>query len=586
MMRSLRFSAGRIAWLAVALVLAAIALTIHGLIPAYAEVRHGRLDAGYLPSSDCRKCHAQNYATWHRTFHRTMTQDAGPAAILGDFERDNVITYEGVRAEMVHERGRYWMNLTDAQGKHQQLEIIRTVGSRRMQQYLTKTGDKWFRLPVAYDLVQHRWMHLNGSFFHADGGEYTQHLAEWNSNCVFCHNVKAQPGLDWENKSWNTEVAELGIACGACHGRAGEHAQAALSPVTRYRWHLRDQSAPLIAVTNPAKVDSDRAAMICAHCHAQRLPSPPDRIRTILSAGDPFDAGEDLRNFYRPVQRDSKVGDFSFATRFWADGTPRLTAYEYQAMTRSKCFIGGKAGGRLTCISCHEMHGGDPRGMITPKMKTNAACTQCHEHFAEAAQLLAHTKHAADSSGSLCYNCHMPQIVFGVMSAHPTHQITIPRPEETIRFEKPNACNQCHLDWSVNRAIAATKRLWPKTFAESAAGDARFDEPEGRRALFAGDAVTRALTAAAMMPANDATAPLLLATLHDRYPIVRYFAANDLAAQKPDLPKPDYLATNEEREATLQSWYPHWSPESLGEARAARERLGASRTEVDVEVGE
>lgn len=584
-MNTLKLPPPVLAWIGVALAVTTIGLTIHGLAPAYATARRGRIDAGYLSSGDCRKCHEQKYASWHRTFHRTMTQEAG-AAILGDFEHANVITYEGIRAAMSRENGHYWMTLTGAGRQRQQLEIVRAVGSRRMQQYLTKKGDKWFRLPVAYDLQQHRWMHLNGSFFHPDGGDYSQHLAEWNSNCVFCHNVKAQPGFDWEKKTWATEVAELGIACGACHGPTGAHAQAALSPVTRYRWHLHDPTAPPIAVTNPAKLDSDRAAMICAHCHAQRVPSPNDRIRPILSQGDPYDAGENLGDYYRPVQRDTKVGDFSFATRFWNDGTPRLTAYEYQAMTRSKCFTGGQPGARITCINCHEMHGGDPRGMLTEKMKTNVACTQCHEQLAAPGSLAEHTRHAAGSSGSLCYNCHMPQIVFGVMSAHPTHAITIPRPEETVRFAKPNACNQCHLDWSVNRAIAATKRLWPETYAASASGDATFEEPEGRRALFAGDAVTRALTAAAMMPANDQTAPLLLAAMQDRYPIVRYFAANDLAAQKPDLPKPDYLAPNEERAATLQSWYPHWSAGALREAEEARARLSVGRAEVDVEVGE
>ena len=133
-----------------------------------------------------------------------------------------------------------------------------------------------YAFPIAYDLVQRRWMHLNGSFFYPDGSDYKQHVAEWNSNCVFCHNVKAQPHLDWTDKSWNTEVAELGIACGACHGPAGEHAQHALSPVTRYRWHVKDPGAPSIAVTNPAKLDSDRSAMVCGHCHGQRLPEPRD----------------------------------------------------------------------------------------------------------------------------------------------------------------------------------------------------------------------------------------------------------------------------------------------------------------------
>lgn len=581
-----RFALAVATGVATSLAIALVAATIYVTTPDYADVRAGRIDAGYLESNDCRKCHEGNYATWHATFHRTMTQEANPKSVLGDFERDNTITYQGVRAEMVREDGRYWMQLTGVDGKKQQLEIGRTIGSRRIQQYLTRNGDQWIRLPIAYDLVQRRWMHLNGSFFYPDGSDYKQHVAEWNANCVFCHNVKAQPGFDWAKKSWNTEVAELGIACGACHGPAGEHAQQALSPVTRYRWHLHDKTAPPVAVINPAKLDSDRSAMICGHCHGQRLPEPRGRIRPMMSDGDPYDAGENLLEFYRPVQRDDKIGEFSFASRFWKDGSPRLTAHEYQGMTRSKCFRAGKPGQRITCISCHEMHGGDPRGQLTEKMKTNAACTQCHQQFATPVELIAHTKHSAGSSGSLCYNCHMPQIVYGVMSAHRTHDITIPRPDESVRFNKPNACNQCHLDWSANRAIAETRRLWPKTYGASAAGDERFDEPEGQRALFAGDAVMRALTAAAMTPATDVTAPLLLEATHDRYPIVRYFAANALAAGYPALPKPDYLASAEAREATLQSWYSHWPPASLRAAREVRQRLSAGRVEVDVEVGE
>ncbi len=555
-----RFSKPFLAWGATLLVLATLATVIWAVAPNYAQVRAGRTDAGYLESGDCRKCHLDNYSTWRATFHRTMTQEVGSESVLGDFERNNTITYQGIKAEMVKEDGRYWMKLTGAAGDKQQLEIVRTVGSRRIQQYLTKNGDTWVRLPIAYDLVQKRWMHLNGSFFFPDGTDYKKHVAEWNINCVFCHNVKAQPHRDWIDRSWNTEVAELGIACGACHGPAGEHAEHALSPVTRYRWHLNDSTAPPTSVVNPAKLDSDRSAMICGHCHGQRIPDPPHLIRTMMRA-DPYDAGKNLREFYKPIQRDDKVGDFSYASRFWKDGSPRLTAYEYQGLLRSKCFQAGTPGKRLTCISCHEMHGGDPRGQLTEKMKTNAACTQCHEKYSTPAQLTEHTKHKGESAGSLCYNCHMPSIVYGIMSAHRTHDITIPQPDETVRFQKPNACNQCHLDWSVNRTIAEAQRLWPKAYAETKPGGPAFDEPEGQRALFGGDAVMRALTAAAMTPATDATAPLLLEAMQDKYPIIRYFAANALAAQHPDLPKPDYLAPASARNSTLQSWYPLWSSE-------------------------
>ena len=89
-----------------------------------------------------------------------------------------------------------------------------------------------------------------------------------------------------------------------------------------------------------------------------------------------------------------------------------------------------------------------------------------------------------------------------------------------------------------------------------------------------------------MTPATDMTAPLLLEAMQDIYPIVRYFAANALAARRPDLPKPDYLAPASARNATLQSWSGNWATELLHNARAARERLSARRTETDVEVGE
>jgi predicted CXXCH cytochrome family protein len=570
----------------VVLALGATALTLWALTPDYAGVRAGHSDVGYLESRDCRKCHESRYASWRATFHRSMTQEARPETVLGDFDHDNTLTYQGIRAEMLHVGASYRMRLS-GEGKDQELEIGRTVGSRRIQQYLSRDGDKWLRLPVAYDLVQRRWMHLNGSFFGPDGRAYTQHVTEWNSNCVFCHNVKAQPGYDWSKKAWNTEVAELGIACGACHGPAGEHAQRALSPLTRYRWQFGDRSAPGLAVINPAKLDSDRAAMICGHCHGQRVPDPTDRIRSILTNGDPYDAGADLRQFYEPVERDTKVGHFSFATRFWADGSPRLTAYEYQGLMRSKCFRAGQPGARITCTSCHSMHAGDPRGQLTERNQTNAACTQCHQAYAQAARLAEHTKHAPGSAGTLCYDCHMPQIVYGVMARHRTHDISIPEPAETVRFDKPNACSLCHAEWSVNRARAEKQRLWPGALTTTTVvSGARFDEPEGARALFAGDAVTRALSAAAMTPATQATAPWLLQAMQDPYPVVRYFAANALAAQHPELPKPDYLAPADTRAKTLLSWYPRWTPDALKAAQEARARLSTGHAEVDVEVGE
>ncbi|HEV7475929.1 MAG TPA: hypothetical protein VGN90_17870 [Pyrinomonadaceae bacterium] len=61
--------------------------------------------------------------------------------------------------------------------------------------------------------------------------------------------------------------------------------------------------------------------MVCGHCHGQRIPEPTDRIQSILSQGDPFNAGEDLAQFYRPIDRDARSVNWSIteAKRIWPE---------------------------------------------------------------------------------------------------------------------------------------------------------------------------------------------------------------------------------------------------------------------------
>ncbi len=525
-----------------------VAAVVLAARPAYVGVRAGRVDENYLQATDCRACHADHFATWARTYHSRMTQEARPQTVQGDFERDNTFEYLGVRAHMEQRGARFFMTFNFPDGRAQEVSIDRTVGSRRIEQYLTKQQGQYTRLPIAYDLVNRRWMSLNGSFFYPDNNNYFQHLTQWDSNCVFCHNVKAQPGINFQTKQFQTEVAELGIACGACHGAGAAHAEAAGSPLTRTRWHRAPEADKQIV--NPLKLTPERALMVCGHCHGQRVPEPFARIQTILTAGDPFNAGEDLAQFYRPVTRDTHIGQFSFATRFWANGSPRLTAYEYQGILRSKCFTAGRGPDRLNCMTCHTMHGGDPQGQITAANRTDKPCLTCHQQYADKAALGAHTQHAPQSAGSRCYNCHMPRVVYGIMAFHPTHDITVPDPQLTATQGVPNACNQCHLDKSVNWSIAQAQRLWSARFDRAQlSADAQFDLAEGPRALFAGDALTRALAADALGSGGPVkpdplwAAPFLVEAFADKYPVVRFFAAQGLRAPA-SVPwpttKPDY----------------------------------------------
>ncbi len=48
----------------------------------------------YAGSRQCQSCHPKEYATWEKSFHRTMTQAVTPDTVLADFD-DATLEYEG-----------------------------------------------------------------------------------------------------------------------------------------------------------------------------------------------------------------------------------------------------------------------------------------------------------------------------------------------------------------------------------------------------------------------------------------------------------------------------------------------------------
>jgi hypothetical protein len=206
-----------------------VAVVVLQARPHYLGVRAGYADQNYLKSTDCRSCHADHFASWARTFHSRMTQEASPETVQGDFVKNNDFEYLGLKARMEKRDGHFFMTFQFPDEHTQVATVDRTVGSRRIEQYLTKQQGQYTRLPLAYDLVNKRWMNLNGSFFYRDSDNYFLHVAQWDANCVFCLNVKAQPHIDFNTKQFKTEVSELGIACGACHGPGAASAGSVVS---------------------------------------------------------------------------------------------------------------------------------------------------------------------------------------------------------------------------------------------------------------------------------------------------------------------------------------------------------------------
>jgi hypothetical protein len=507
---------------------------------------HGAALAGSIA---CRRCHEGHYRSWHRTFHRTMTQEASAAnaaAVLGDFT-GATLRYGGVEARMDRDAaGAFVMTFTPvaAAGAPVTAVVSRAIGSHRYQQYLTRVGGAEYRLPVAYHVEERRWFHMNGAFLTADptggepdkdgvprfgGGAYDRHVTRWNDNCVFCHNVAPNPGRDARTGAFDTTVGEMGIACEACHGPGGEHARANRDPARRYALHLAGAADPTIV--NPARLSPARAADLCGRCHGQRV---TDDIGRFLDHGDPFVAGDSLALYSAPLWRETPLGAARapFAPRFWADGTPRLTAYEYQGLLQSRC----AQEGALTCTTCHGMHDGDPRGQLRPTAAGDGACTAaCHAALADATAAARHSRHDAGAAGTRCVDCHMPRVVYGVLDVHRSHRIEVPDPARAAAAGRPDACTSCHADETPAWAAAAARRLWGRSPADApgAGGSAAGDATGPTTAVLSGDPIARAVAADALgrarapaaAGARAARAGLLLDVMErDDYPAVRHLA--------------------------------------------------------------
>lgn len=481
-----------------------------------------------------------------------MTAEATPASVRGDFS-GATLEHAGVTARMDRDAdGGYRMTFARAGAPLRVAKVVRTVGSRRYQQYLARDGDSLWRLPVAYHIEEKRWFPMTGAFLFSDpdpaasrglpgliadrrpvfgGGDFDRHVARWNDNCVFCHNVAPDPGRDPATGTFKTSVAELGIACEACHGPGAEHVERNASPLRRYALERSPRADPTIV--NPARLPPARAAEVCGRCHGQRI---ADEIGPFLEHGDPFVPGDDLALESAPLWRDTPLhGDReAFAARFWRDGTARLTAYEYQGLLQSRC----ASRGQLTCTSCHGMHEGNPRGQLRAGFSGTAAnrmCTGCHAALAAPDALAGHSHHDPAASGGRCVSCHMPRIVYGVLDVHLSHRIEIPDPARAAAAGRPDACTGCHVAETAAWAASAARRLW---------GGDRFSGPpvvpggsSPREAMFAGDPVARAVAADALGRApllaggDDRAGRLsLLAEVmaRDRFPAVRHLAWRSL----------------------------------------------------------
>ncbi len=125
---------------------------------------------GYVSSDTCRACHPSEYASWHASFHRTMTQIAAPETVATSFDG---VTIDAVPGEPIRleQRGReLWAEFTDPDSPPSDRgqipatritrQIVMTTGSHNQQIYWYATGSSRVlgQLPAIWLTGERRWI--------------------------------------------------------------------------------------------------------------------------------------------------------------------------------------------------------------------------------------------------------------------------------------------------------------------------------------------------------------------------------------------------------------------------------------------
>ncbi len=516
-----------------------------------------------LPSETCARCHTEQYESWRRTYHRTMTREATPEFVKGDFGSVQY-DYQGLPTRFLREGDLYFMEAVtppwaqlraraaEASAnlpppRFERFRVDRLVGSHWLQECLHRDASGCYhRLPVLYHLGEHRWVHSNGAFLAPDSWDFWDKCrgANWNESCLYCHNTGPSKnpvrGVRGETLGYQSEVVELGIACEACHGPGAEHIRLNQDPARRQALHQSGE--PDASIAHPERLPMPRRDDICARCHGALVPKA--EMWNPVTCKDPFLPGQELTRynffFWSEAQQLALVKRRSAERRkpaptdgrFWGDGTPLTTALEYNGMALSACYQDGH--GKLSCLSCHTGHPDEPNFLLKPGMQTNEACFQCHGEYRS--RVAEHTHHAADSPGSLCVSCHMPRQVYSLMTTHRSHRIQVPEVADSLDTGKPHACNLCHLDKSLGWTRDQLAR-WPGKRKDHRSLTA--DEEalaSSVLVLTRGDARSRAIMAGAFSdPAaqkasgTDWYGSFLTRLMEqERYPVVRYLAHRGL----------------------------------------------------------
>lgn len=466
--------------------------------------------AEYAGSQTCAGCHAEQSTLWSGSHHDESMAHASAQSVKGNFENQTLDAL-GMEHRFYRQDDGFWVSTEGVDGGRAEFQVRYTFGTEPLQQYLVEMeGGRLQALPLAWDTVKKRWFHLQeqqapqaGEWIH-----WTQGGMNWNSMCADCHSTGLEKNFDPKTGTYNTRWAEIDVGCEACHGPGSVHIALAREGKTPGK-HTLDM------------IRGEPAAQLvegCGRCHARRQP-----LTSVFTHGS-----KTLLDHYLPMNLQ--------AGPYHSDGQINEEVFVYGSFTQSKMYQLG-----VGCIDCHDPHS------TRIKRPGNTLCTGCHipekydtsDHHHHGMTPARESDAYATGSGNQCVDCHMPGQNYMTNDFRRDHSLRIPRPDLSVTFATPNACNTCHQDktpeWAAQQVNQWYGAKRPAHFSETLARAIQgTEEPAQITQPLANLLGDRNQPAIARATAADLLAPLLSEpqafdvlqqALTDTSPLVRTAAA-------------------------------------------------------------
>lgn len=362
----------------------------------------------FVGDASCKSCHTKEHALWEQSHHFMAMQPPNDSTVKADFNNTS-FTADGVTSRFYKKDGQYFINTQGEDGQNHDYPVKYTFGFTPLQQYLVEFPGGRMQVPrVSWDAKAKKWYHqyAGQKIPSHDWLHWTGNAQNWNTMCASCHSTNLQKNYSIEKDSYATTYSSINVSCESCHGAGKKHIEYIKSD--SYKNGVKSNGS-YIHLTKASNQNTLIAT--CTPCHARRAEISASRI----------ESDEMLDNY---------IPEIPTTEFFHADGQVNDEDYIYTSFLQSKMFRRG-----VTCSNCHNPHS------AKPVLFRNETCMQCH---AKTYDSPAHDFHPKGIEALDCKSCHMPGKIYMGNDLRHDHSFRVPRPDLSVKYGTPNACNNCH----------------------------------------------------------------------------------------------------------------------------------------------